>query len=56
MNKKKDFMNIKTFLLLLSVGGGPTGTNVVCLPVTFICPNRCPPSPDLCSATYHTLE
>ena len=33
-------------------GGGPTGPNVVRQFVTPV-QNRCPPSPDLCSATYY---
>ena len=37
----------------LSGEGGPKGPDVVC--VSFICSNRCPPSPDLCSATYFVL-
>ena len=37
-------------ILFLSGGGGLRGPDVVC--VSFIRSNRCPLSPDLCSATY----
>ena len=40
----------------LSGGGGPVVVVVVCVCVCqFICSNRCPPSPDLSSATYFVL-
>ena len=35
-------------------GGGPIGPNVVRACVTPV-QNRCPPSPDLCSATYFSM-
>ena len=38
----------------MSGGGAPIGPNVVCQSVSqfYKCQNRCPSSPDLCSATY----
>ena len=47
--------SLKNVGVSLSDGGGSIRPNVVSSFVRFICSNRCPPSPDLCSATYFFL-